>query len=85
MKIKFIGRGSYYAHPFHFTESNRIHEVDNELGKCLLKNGKFTEVKENKKEDDEDIETQEEAEEKVSKEKKKLEEGKKENKKSTKK
>lgn len=90
MKIKFIGRGSYYAHPFHFTEKERVHEVDDKLSKYLLKNGKFemikeTEEKEPEKEETEDEdkkefedETQQEIEEKASKEKEKYEKTKKE-------
>jgi hypothetical protein len=98
MIVKFIGRRSYYAHPFLFTEKERIQDVESKLGKYLLSTGYFEEVKDDTKHEEEknseikedteieDLETQEEIEEKESKQKEFFEETKKEiKKKSTKK
>lgn len=88
MKIEFIGRGSYFAPPFHFTERQRVHEVDKKLGKHLLGNKNFKEIldEEIKKQEPEpelagERETQQEKEEKASKEKEKYEKAKKASKK----
>ncbi len=80
MKVKFIGRGSYYAHPFLFTEKNREIEVDDKLGEYLSGTSMFKAIdvpeKGKKEEERPEPETQKEVEEKESKEKKKLEESK---------
>lgn len=74
MKIRFIGRGSYYAHPFLFTEKNREIEVDKELGEYLLGKYVFEEVKDSKEKIK--VKTQREVEEETSEEKKKYEKSK---------
>ena len=74
MNIRFIGRGSYYAHPFLFTEEEREHKTTKKLGEYLLKTGLFEEVKEGVKKSK--TTTQKEVEEKASKEKKKLDKSK---------
>ncbi len=82
MKIKFIGRGSYFASPFHFTERERVHEVDKKLGQYLIKNKNFQAVLEDEIKQIK-AKTQKEVEEKASVEKKKYDKTKKTSKKTT--
>lgn len=74
MNVRFIGRGSYYAYPFLFTEEEREHKTTKKLGEYLLKTGLFEEVRDG--DEKSKTTTQKEIEEKVSKEKKKLDKSK---------
>lgn len=61
MKIKYIGKGSYYHHPFLFNRDKNTHEVTEEIGTILLGQPKLFEKmaepkKETKKEKEEVLE-----------------------------